>query len=142
TFKARGELKFIEPLFNTHVHGLPLSEKFFLGGETTVRGYKPYILGPKMQNRKSDPLGGISYMLFSIEYLYQIFAPAGIFFFFDSGCISDQHFSLPKINTSCGGGLRLELMNRTPIVVGYGVPINPDQKSDVRHFFFSMGGQF
>ena len=24
---------------------MPLSERFFLGGETTVRGYKPYILG-------------------------------------------------------------------------------------------------
>ncbi len=142
TFKARGDIKFIEPVFQTNVNKMPLSEKFFLGGDTSVRGYKPYILGPKLQNHDRDPIGGISSLLLSAEYLYQLIPPAAIFFFFDAGCITDKHFSIPKINTSYGVGARLDLMNRVPIILGYGIPINPDHKSDERRFFFSMGGQF
>ena len=142
TFKLRGDIKFIEPVFSTNVSKMPLSEKFFLGGDTTVRGYKPYILGPKRQNHNRDPLGGISSFLVSVEYLYQLIPPAAVFFFFDGGSITDNHFSIPKINTSYGVGTRLDLMNRVPIILGYGIPINPDHKSDERKFFFSMGGQF
>lgn len=142
TIKTRAEIKFIEPVFNTNKSKMPLSEKYFLGGDTTVRGYKPYILGPKRQGHESDPLGGISSLLLSIEYLYQLAQPVGIFFFFDAGCITNKHFSIPKLNTSYGVGTRLDLMNRVPIILGYGIPINPDHKSDERRFFFSMGGQF
>ncbi len=142
TFKARCDLKFIEPVFATNTSKMPLSEKFFLGGDTTVRGYKPYILGPKRQNHDRDPLGGISSFLISIEYLYQLIPPADIFVFFDGGSITDKHFSIPKINTSFGFGARLNLTNNVPIILGYGIPINPDHKTDERRFFFSMGGQF
>jgi hypothetical protein len=33
-------------------------------------------------------------------------------------------------------------MNRVPIILGMGFPINPDFRGQVRRFFFSMGGQF
>jgi outer membrane protein insertion porin family len=121
---------------------LPLSERFFLGGETTVRGYKPFILGPKRKGENRDPWGGISSTLLSVEYAQSIIKLMDVFAFFDAGNISDKRFNISKLNCSYGAGMRLELMNRVPITIGYGKPINPDNKKDERRFFFSMGGQF
>jgi len=142
TLKFRGDFRFIEPIFTTNVGKMPLSEKFFLGGETTVRGYKPYILGPRRITDIDDPIGGISSSLLSAEISHSLFKFMDLFVFFDAGSVSDKHFSIPKYNSSYGCGTRLEIMNRAPITIGYGVPINPDHPGDKRKFFFSMGGQF
>jgi outer membrane protein assembly factor BamA len=34
------------------------------------------------------------------------------------------------------------LLNRMPIILGMGFPINKARGSEERRFFFSMGGQF
>jgi outer membrane protein insertion porin family len=65
-----------------------------------------------------------------------------IFAFADAGSISMQHFKFHRFNASYGIGIRLEIMNQMPIILGYGVPVNPQRRSDVQKFFFSMGGQF
>lgn len=142
TFKLRADLRFCEPVLQTGKDDLPLSELYFLGGELTVRGYKPYILGPRRPGHPSDPTGGISSALFSAEYSQALFKIMDVFAFFDAGSISDKHFDIPYLNCSYGVGTRLEIMNRMPITIGYGIPINPDHKKDVRRLFFSMGGQF
>ncbi|KPK32919.1 MAG: hypothetical protein AMS24_02775 [Chlamydiae bacterium SM23_39] len=142
TLKFRADLKFLEPTGQTNRNDLPLSEKFFLGGETSVRGYKPYILGPRRKDKKNDPIGGISSTLLSVEYAQNLIPRIDLFVFFDSGCITKRHFSIPKLNASYGIGTRLELNPNMPITLGYGIPINPDYKGDKQQFFFSFGGQF
>ena len=126
---------------------MPLSERFFLGGETTVRGYKPYIIGPKFKKEDGirdtdDPMGGVSSALLSIEYMQQIFPMLDLFAFFDGGSVSLQRFDIPDFRMSYGVGARIELANRVPIILGVGFPINPESKDDVKRFFISMGGQF
>lgn len=142
TFKVRADAKFIFPLFGNQDHRVPLSERLFLGGVGSVRGYKPYIIGPK-DSTSRDPLGGISSGLFSLEYCQEIFKLLDAFVFFDAGVVSRSKLSFNhrQIRTSAGVGLRIELMNRTPIIVGYGVPFNA-KKGEKEKFFFSMGGQF
>lgn len=140
TLKFRGDIKFIDPFGSQDRFRLSLSERFFLGGETSVRGYKPYILGP--QASSDEPLGGISSALVSAEYCQEIFKVLDAFAFFDAGSISFDRFSVARLRASYGVGIRLELMNRTPIMIGWGFPINPERKSDKKKFFFSMGGQF
>jgi outer membrane protein insertion porin family len=142
TLKARGDVKYIFPMFGNQNHRVPLSEKLFLGGVGTVRGYKPYIIGPK-DPTSGDPLGGISSALFSLEYCQEIFKLLDAFVFFDSGYISRNKiaFRVKNFRASAGAGLRIELMNKTPIIVGYGFPINA-KKGEKEKFFFSMGGQF
>jgi outer membrane protein insertion porin family len=44
---------------------LPLSERFFIGGENTVRSFKESELGP--QDPSGDPAGGYGFNIFSIE---------------------------------------------------------------------------
>lgn len=139
--KYRWDLRFIEPIFKTHSpDDIPLSERFFIGGLTSVRGYKDFDLGPHFKG--GDPMGGISSAVLSIEYLQEILPIADAFVFADAGSIALKRFNLPLPRITAGFGLRLELMNRVPIILGMGFPINRDDHSELRKFFFSMGGQF
>ncbi len=139
TVKMRGDFRFILPFGNT-ANKVPVSEKFFLGGETTVRGYEPYRISPIVDNQ---PIGGISSVLLSFEYNQEIFRLLDLFAFVDAGSSTEKKLKINStLRTSVGVGARLELMNRTPIVLGYGYPINPEKKEDVSNFFFSMAGQF
>jgi outer membrane protein insertion porin family len=139
--KYRMEFRFILPVWmSPNFNDIPLSERFFLGGENSVRGYKPFDLGPHFGN--GDPTGGISSSLFSVEYLQEIFRFMDAFVFADAGSVSKERFDPGHYNLSYGVGVRLELINRVPVILGYGFPVNPSSDDQVRRFFFSMGGQF
>ncbi len=147
TLKMKGDFRFTYPFGTGESAKLPLSERFFLGGDNTVRGYKPYSIGPKFLKKTGDettnaPEGGISSTLLSIEYLHQFFRMLDAFIFFDGGSISQKRFDIPDFRMSYGFGFRLELTNRMPFIFGWGFPMNPADKDDVEHFFFSMGAQF
>lgn len=139
TLKFRGNLNFLQPLWGNIEQRIPISEKFFLGGEGTVRGYKPYILGPK---KDGEPIGGVTSALVSGEYNLEVLPIFDIFAFMDGGSVSEHPFTPKKLRWSVGIGARIEVMQRTPIIIGYGYPINPKTPSDREKFFFSMGGQF
>lgn len=139
--KYRFDFRFIQPIFQCHNYeNIPLSERFFMGGENTVRGYKAFDLGPHLKD--GSPTGGISSGLVSFEYLHEVFRPMDIFLFADAGSISTSTFNISDFRLSYGFGTRLQVMNRIPIVLGMGFPVNPDSRSEVRKFFFSLGGQF
>ncbi|EKE07802.1 MAG: hypothetical protein ACD_17C00511G0001, partial [uncultured bacterium] len=152
TIKLRGDFKYILPFGKTQRNGVPYSERFFLGGETTVRGYKPFLLGPvvELENAAGElqptdtPFGGLSSSLASLEYNQEIFRMLDIFAFFDVGSVTFGEFDIDQIRPSTGVGIRIDLGNRTPIVVGYGIPLAKKDRHDGKwqKVFFSMGGQF
>ncbi|MDX8431521.1 MAG: outer membrane protein assembly factor BamA [Candidatus Algichlamydia australiensis] len=161
TFKFRCDALFLYPFGGGRAEDIPLSELFFLGGENTVRGYKPFVLGPHFKKADGtdtdDPTGGISSFLLSFEYNQQILPMADVFTFYDAGSISNRAFNIGDLNMAYGFGLRLNVGQRLPLTVGLGFPINPtprlkgfkdngepkfDRKQDARRFFFAMGGQF
>jgi outer membrane protein insertion porin family len=140
--KYRFDFRFIDPFARTHdVNKVPMSERFFLGGENSVRGYKAFDLGPHF-SKTGDPTGGISSALLSVEYLQEVFKFLDLFVFTDAGSISMDRFQIGTFRLSYGVGARIEMLNRVPIILGWGVPVNPSTDSEVKHFFFSMGGQF
>lgn len=166
TFKLRGDIGFIVPFSGVDnvktneiikdgkvsvdkakvesadpYGGVPLSERFYLGGVDSVRGYKPLIIGPTFPNRK-DPAGGLSYSLLSAEYLYRLLPILDVFTFFDAGTVSANKFTIQNYRMSYGWGIRLEILGQAPITLGMGYPINPALESDVENFFFSFGAQF
>ena len=55
---------------------IPLYEKFFLGGERSIRGFEVYTLGPRDKN--GTILGGNKSLFFNLEYAI----PAGPAVFF------------------------------------------------------------
>ncbi len=151
TLKLRGDFKFIVPFGKTNVN-VPYSERFFLGGETTVRGYQPFLLGPVVEllNDAGElvptdtPLGGISSSLLSLEYNQEIFRMFDVFAFVDVGSVQKKEFEISQIRPTTGVGIRLDIGNRTPIIVGYGIPLVKKDRNDKKwqKVFFSMGGQF
>lgn len=159
TIKLRGELKFITPYGHKNAYqNVPYSERFFLGGENTVRGYRPFSIGPKILTtvevpqpgglppklelqETNTPLGGLSSCLLSAEYNYELLRMLDVFFFFDAGSVAFSTWKIPTLRCSAGAGIRLEINRGTPIMIGYGFPLNA-QRHTRQPFFFSMGGQF
>ncbi|MBJ7449181.1 MAG: outer membrane protein assembly factor BamA [Parachlamydiales bacterium] len=146
--KFRCDARFITPLRGSKkgdglskIDSLPLSERYFLGGETTVRGYRGFSIGPTLSGT-NDPAGGISSFLVSEEYMHSLFKKVDGFVFFDAGSVTDERFDIGRMYASYGLGLRVELFNQIPIVFGMGFPINPANDTDVRRFFVSLGGRF
>ena len=155
TFKLRGEARFIVPYGSrSYTKSVPYSERLFLGGEGTVRGYKPFILGPKIgfdyTNAKGEtehkvtdtPKGGLSSCLLSAEYNYELLRMLDLFVFFDAGSVAFQTWNIPTLRCSTGTGIRLEINKGTPITIGYGIPLNAKSRHECQRFFFSMAGQF
>jgi outer membrane protein insertion porin family len=146
TLKVRGDLRFLATYGYGTPELLPANERFYLGGENSVRGYRIGVIGPKYQRENdsdtNDPMGGASSALFSVEYLQSIFKIVDAFAFFDAGSVSINEFTVDQFRMSTGVGLRLDIGNRLPLVIGYGWPINPMDEDETQRFFFSMGGQF
>ena len=140
-FKFRADLRFIVPLFDTKRFEIPLNERLFLGGDSTIRGYRVYRLGP--QYSKGDPRGGMSLQMLSAEYTKYLHKKVSAFIFCDSGHLSFDVWNFGTMWTSVGFGLNLRILdNAPPIVVGFGFPMNPENRSDVQRFFFNIGGKF
>jgi outer membrane protein insertion porin family len=53
-------------------HGLPIFERFFLGGDNNLRGYDHEDVGPKGVNEGADSIGGDYSTLLSGEFMFPI----------------------------------------------------------------------
>jgi len=157
TIKIRGDFQFILPFGKTNPNGVPYSERLFLGGENTVRGYKNFLVGPVLKlvdwvgnfHYTKTPQGGVSSALVSIEYNQEILRILDAFVFFDVGSVEPTQLSLSHIRPTAGGGIRLDIGNRIPLMVGFGIPLialdrhnSPNNVNRWQKFFFSMSGQF
>lgn len=152
TFKLRGDFKFIARFGKTDKQKVPYSERFFLGGDRDMRGYKPFLLGPVVELQDAagnfrpteTPYGGLTSGLLSLEYNQEIFRMLDAFLFVDGGVVNFNQFDWRQARATAGGGLRLDIGNRTPIMVGWGYAFDKaDRKNKkTQPFFFSMGGTF
>lgn len=150
--KFRADLQFIHAWGHTRPKTLPLSEKLYLGGDNTVRGYRPFIIGPKFG--PNEPAGGVSAYLLSEEYQYNLLdSPClDLFVFVDAGYVSASEFTLGRPNASFGAGIRIEALKNMPMTIGYGIPLQPTETQIVngkkiffdnaQRFFFTFGGTF
>lgn len=57
--KCRLDVRFIVPYGKSNRANIPLDERLYLGGDTTIRGYKAWRLGPQFIKHGSDPSGGV-----------------------------------------------------------------------------------
>ena len=65
---------------------LPIPEKFFNGGENTVRSFKQSELGPK--DTDNNPIGGLAYNVINIELRQRLIGNLTGSLFFDYGNVS------------------------------------------------------
>jgi outer membrane protein insertion porin family len=138
--KYRADVHFLTPSGSTTSDTLPLGERLFLGGETSVRGFRGYAIGPKYSN--GDPRGGVTSALLSMEYAHTLTDRIDGFVFYDAGDVSLQQYHISKMKISYGFGFRVELFKGIPLTFGWGFPVNSADRSEQKKFFMSMGTQF
>jgi outer membrane protein insertion porin family len=100
----RAEAALIHPYGDTRV--LPWYQRYFLGGETQVRGYDIRTIGPT--NSQGRLVGGNKFGLFNAEYYFDVFGPLRALLFFDAGqaFLEGQEIRIEDFRVSTGAELR------------------------------------
>lgn len=120
---------------------LPLFERFYAGGEKSVRGYGRRRLGPLTAS--DDPLGGLSLIEGSLELRRPIWKELNGALFIDFGQVSTRRFDLPVNNLQFSGGFGLSYATPVgPIRLDVGFPFKPPRGDKPWQVHFSIGAYF
>ncbi|MFP4081700.1 MAG: outer membrane protein assembly factor BamA [Candidatus Aminicenantes bacterium] len=157
--KPRFEWSFFHPLVGEHVVGLhleyqfiktlresniPIWEKFFLGGERSIRGYDIYSIGPRSE--RGANMGGTKSLVLNAEYIIPVGGPLYAIFFYDVGNAygPDEKLSFSNLYSSKGLEMRIFVPAlRVPfrLIFAYNTPkIYPDDSNFA--FRFAIGTTF
>lgn len=119
---------------------IPLQERFFAGGENSVRSFLESRLGPR--DADGEPLGGEAFGTLSLEWRQELIGAFQSAVFFDAGFVEAQaedFFALDDVRMGVGAGLRY-LLPIGPLRIDAG--FNPDRRSGedewVVHFGIGM----
>ncbi|HEX8899301.1 MAG TPA: outer membrane protein assembly factor, partial [Chthoniobacterales bacterium] len=125
---------------------IPIDERFFNGGNNTVRSFAERQLGPRDHGH---PIGGEFFSVFNVEYTFPVYGELLGAVFFDAGNLlpnSTDPFKnvtagFDDMRYAVGVGLRYKLPIG-PVRLDYGY--NPDKRGDedVGAFHFSFGFAF
>lgn len=120
---------------------VPIDERYFNGGGTTVRSFRERELGPK--DRHGYPIGGEAFTVFNAELNFPIRGALHGAVFFDAGNVIStfRDAGVQDMRYAVGLGLRYQLPIG-PLRVDYGVNPNPRRGEDFGAFHFSFGFAF
>jgi outer membrane translocation and assembly module TamA len=91
------------------VRDLPASERFFAGGDTTIRGFSLDSVGvPATITAQGFPQGGDAEIILNLELRAPVHGPVGVVLFADGGNVFSRasDVSLAELRGSLGFGLR------------------------------------
>ncbi len=138
-FHVRGRLGFLNSLPLGH-RGRPAYERFFVGGEDTVRGFSRDEASPSSHGQA---YGGTKELILNFEYLFPLVGGLRGLFFYDTGAAFDNghQFSLGGLRHAVGVGVRF-VTPFGPLKVDLGYKL--DKKNDENPFKinFSVGSVF
>jgi len=131
---------------------LPSLERFFLGGENSIRGHRfrsIFLRGPNGEPLR-DPvtqiiLGGDKYAQFNLEYHFLLGGPFRVLLFADAGNVygESQSFDLSNLRTTAGVELRVFLpVFGAPLRFIYAKNLDPLPQDSFEDFQFSIGTSF
>ena len=122
---------------------LPYYLRYFLGGDTQIRGVDIRTVGPTdAQNRA---VGGDKFVLFNAEYYFDIFGPVRALLFHDAGqaFAENERFDLQQLRTSSGAELRIVMpVLNVPFRLIYAWNRYRDTYQPARTFKFAVGTTF
>jgi outer membrane protein insertion porin family len=133
---------------------VPFYERYYLGGLTSLRGFRYRQIGPSqalLDNSANEPIGGDTYWFASAEYSTPIIERLRFAVFYDIGMVYPGSFSFTPGTSGISGrstgsyadnwgvGLRLNLPIG-PLRLDYGIPItSPADTSKNGRFQFGVG---
>lgn len=120
---------------------LPIDERFFNGGASSVRSFGERDLGP--HDPKDNPIGGEFFTVFNVEYTFPLYGELAGAAFFDAGNLlpTAEKPGLDDMRYALGLGLRYRLPIG-PIRLDYGVNPDPQPGEDRGAFHLSFGFAF
>jgi outer membrane protein insertion porin family len=140
-FTIHGEVGYV---VKTGDDSVPLGEKFFLGGISTMRGFETREVGPTDPADNTEYIGGEKMGYFNFEYLFPIAKELGLkgVLFYDTGNAwrtSESYFS--DMRSSVGAGIRW-LSPLGPLRFEWGYNLSPRNNEKDSVFEFSIGKAF
>ncbi len=126
------------------IEDLPASERFFAGGDTTIRGFALDTVGtPKTISPSGFPRGGNGVLIMNVELRIPVFGDFGAAVFSDGGNVWERvtDFDITQLRGSVGFGVRY----RSPIGpvrvdLGFKLDRRIEESRHVLHF--SIGQAF
>lgn len=122
---------------------VPIFERLFMGGASTLRGFKYRKVGPKDENR--EPVGGETAWYATAEYTVPIFERLRFATFYDIGYVYEKSFDwdFSTYNSDWGIGVRIDIPG-FPLRLDYAWPLekDPDDTRKAGRFQFNIGYQF
>lgn len=138
----------IDPLGD---HLLSPLERFFLGGENSIRGHRFRSIflvddkGQPVRDEFGNVLGGDSFAQINLEYHFLLGGPFRILLFADAGNVfgKDQGVDLSNLRTTAGVELRVFLpIFGAPLRFIYAKNLDPLPQDNFEDFQFSIGTSF
>lgn len=131
------------------VKDLPASERFFAGGDTTVRGFALDQLGtPATIDKEGFPIGGNALVIFNAELRVPVAGGLGVVGFFDTGNVFARatDVDLKDLRSAVGFGVRYK-SPVGPIRVDLGFKVRrhdiaPGVRESPNAFHISLGQAF
>jgi len=132
-------------------HGIPTLERYFLGGENSIRGHKRRSIylrdseGNPLRDENRAILGGDSFAQLNLEYHFLLGGPFRLLLFADAGNVfgEGRPFDLSDLRTTAGVELRVLLpVFGAPLRFIYARNLDPRPQDDFEDFKFSIGTSF
>lgn len=128
-------------IFGASKHEIPPPERFYIGSETTLRGYRYLTVSPL--NDHDKPIGGRSMFVYSMELRNRIGKDFGLVFFYDVGNVYTE--ACPNFKDSIRQSVGLGLRYYTPIGplrLDLAFPLNKRHLDHSFEAYFSIGQSF
>ena len=134
-----------EAIPGLQVHSLPQSERFYAGGDTTIRGFALDRVGTPGETLDDDllPIGGNSLVIFNAELRAPVTRALGVVGFLDTGnvFVNATDINLAKLRSAVGGGVRYK-SPFGPIRFDLGFKVNRYPGEGLTAWFVSFGQAF
>jgi outer membrane protein insertion porin family len=133
--------------FEGEPEGLPLTERFFAGGDYSIRGFPLDFVGPLDLSEEAQPrllpVGGNALLLGSAELRFDFGRYVGLAAFTDMGNVFPLVSDLDLENLRYTAGLGLRYRSAFgPIRVDWGYKLNRREKESASRFHFTVGHAF
>lgn len=137
-FSVLGRIGTITPFGHDTV---PFFEKFNLGGNDYMKGFKVRNIGPQ---EGETALGGDSFWYANAEYCFKLHERVRVYLFSEVGAVNESkwNFSTKRYNFDIGFGWKLMIFN-FPLRLDFGWPMHSEQNIKRNmHFNYSFGMSF
>ncbi len=125
----------------TDAEDVGISERYFLGGSHSMRGYEFRGAGPKDRLDDDVAIGGATMLLWTNELRYPFTKSLSAHVFHDFGLIGRKPFDSdsPRNSVGVGGRYRIPLVT---VSIDFGFALDETDTDETEIFHFQMGSRF